>query len=239
MMSKKPLIGVTFDTLETGEFSTYPWYGLRQYYCLTTAKMGGIPFPLIHDHSLIESYLSLIDGLIVTGGGHDIDPTLYGESEIHPTVTVKPQRTAFEIAITKAALQKNIPVLGICGGQQVLNVALGGSLIQHIPEEIPTCVEHLQKNCRTQPAHTVKIAKETLLYSIVGKEEIDVNSMHHQAVKAPGLGLKVNAYASDGVIEGIEAPAYRFCLGLQWHPEFLVTPFDGAIFKAFLEAACA
>lgn len=238
-MSKKPLIGITFDTLETGDFSIYPWYGLRQYYCSTITKMGGIPFPLIHDHSLIESCLSLIDGLLVSGGGHDIDPTLYGDSEIHPTVTIKPKRTAFEIAITKAALEQNLPVLGICGGQQVINVALGGSLIQHIPEEIPTCLDHLQKNCRTEPAHTVKITKETLLYSIVEKEEIHVNSVHHQAVKTLGHGLRTNAYAPDGIIEGIEAPAHRFCLGLQWHPEFLVTPSDGAIFKAFLEAACA
>jgi putative glutamine amidotransferase len=238
-MSKKPIIGVTFDTLEAGEFSTYPWYGLRHYYCSTTAKMGGIPFPLIHDHSLIESYLSLIDGLLITGGGHDINPNLYGDSDIHPTVTLKPERTTFELAIAKAALEKNLPVLGICGGQQLINVALGGSLIQHIPEEIPTCLDHLQKNCRTEPAHTVKITKDTLLYSIVDKEEIHVNSVHHQAVKSLGQGLKVNALAPDGVIEGIEAPAYRFCLGLQWHPEFLVTPSDGAIFKAFLEATCA
>lgn len=236
-MSKKPLIGITLDSLESGNYATFPWYGVRKNYCERVAEMGGIPFPLIHDLGLVDAYLSLIDGLLITGGGHDISPTYYGSETIHPAVTLKPQRTAFELALAKAALERDIPLLGICGGEQVLNVALGGSLIQHIPDEVPDCLEHQQKQPRNESSHTVKISTGTLLHKIVEKEEISVNSVHHQAVKTPGQGVLINALATDGVIEGIEAPAYRFCLGLQWHPEFSITSQDKAIFVAFIEAA--
>lgn len=236
-MSKKPLIGVTFDSLETEKYATFPWYGVRKNYCERVAEMGGIPFPLIHDLGLVDTYISLIDGLVITGGGHDICPTYYGAEETHPTVTLKPQRTAFELALAKAALEKNIPLLGICGGEQVLNVALGGSLIQHIPDEVSDSLNHLQPQRRHESIHKVTVVKETLLHKIVGAEEFSVNSIHHQAVKTPGQGLVVNALAADGVIEGIEAPSYRFCLGLQWHPEFSITSQDKALFMAFLEAA--
>jgi putative glutamine amidotransferase len=235
-MSKKPLIGVTFDSLETGDYSTSPWYGFRKNYCSAIVEAGGLPFPLVHDIELIEDYLSLIDGLVITGGGHDIHPTYYGSQEIHPTVKLKPQRTAFELALAKDALDKNLPILGICGGEQVINVVLGGSLIQHIPDEVPGCLEHLQTHSRYEPSHAVTISKGTLLHKIVGQTEIQVNSVHHQAVKTPGPGVVINAIAPDGIIEGIEAPAHRFCLGVQWHPEFLVTPQDKAILMAFIGA---
>lgn len=235
-MSKKPLIGVTLDSLETEKYATFPWYGVRKNYCECVAEMGGIPFPLIHDLSLVQAYTSLLDGLLITGGGHDISPTYYGIEKIHPTVALKPQRTAFELAMAKAVLEKNIPLLGICGGEQVLNVALGGSLIQHIPDEIPNSLDHLQPQRRNEPIHTITVKQGTLLHKIVKTEEFSVNSVHHQAVKTPGQGVVVNAFAADGVIEGIEAPAYRFCLGLQWHPEFSITSQDKTLFVAFLEA---
>ncbi|MBI2707259.1 MAG: gamma-glutamyl-gamma-aminobutyrate hydrolase family protein [Proteobacteria bacterium] len=236
-MSKKPLIGITLDSLETGDYATFPFYGVRQKYCDRVVEEGGIPFPLTHDLGLVREYVSLIDGLLITGGGHDISPTYYGVEKIHPTVTLKPQRTAFELAIAKAVLEKNIPLLGICGGEQVINVALGGSLIQHIPDEVPDPLDHLQPQRRNELIHTITVKKGTLLHKIVEKDEISVNSVHHQAVKTPGQGIMVNALAADGVIEGIEAPAYRFCLGLQWHPEFAITSQDKALFMAFLEAA--
>src|SRR5579863_3866237 len=115
-MLKKPLIGITLDSNAPGGYSNYPWYALRENYCSSLVDMGAIPFPLTHDNHLVDSYLSLINGLLVTGGDYDLDPTLYGDTTLHPTVKIKPKRTSFEMAITRAALDKNIPILGICGG---------------------------------------------------------------------------------------------------------------------------
>jgi putative glutamine amidotransferase len=237
MMRKKPFIGVTFDAQEGGSYSQFPWYVLRENYCSSVVNAGGIPIPLIHDLDLIEPYLTFLDGLVITGGGHDIDPTLYGVQERHPTVTLKPRRTSFEMEIAKCALKKNLPLLGICGGQQLINVALGGTLIQHIPDEVPHCLDHGQPHSRDNSSHPIRVLQGTRLYQILETEAFAVNSIHHQAVKDPAPGVVINALAPDGVIEGLEAPAYRFCLGLQWHPEFIVTPHDGAIFKAFVEAS--
>lgn len=236
-MSKKPLIGITFDAQDPGGYSQYPWYALRENYCTAIVNAGGIPFPLIHDQELVDDYVSFIDGLLITGGGHDVDPNLYGVSKIHPTVKLKPRRTLFEKEMAQKVLQKNLPLLGICGGEQILNVALGGTLIQHIPDEVPGALQHKQTQNRDEPSHGIQIEKGTLLYQIVGTEELFVNSIHHQAVKDPAPGVVVNARAPDGVIEGIEAPAYRFCLGLQWHPEFEIAPEEGSVFNAFIKAA--
>jgi len=237
-MSKKPLIGVTFDSLETGDFARSPWYGLRQNYCSSVAEVGGIPLPLIHDLTLIDSYLSSIEGLILTGGDYDIDPTFYGMPTRHPTVKTKPRRTTFEMTILAGALERNLPILGICGGEQLINVKLGGTLIQHIPDEITAPLPHEKFKPSSEASHTVQVMKGTHLHQIVKNDGLSVNSTHHQAVKELGQGVVINAVASDGVIEGIEVPAYRFCLGVQWHPEFFVSPQDKVIFEAFLEAVC-
>jgi putative glutamine amidotransferase len=175
--------------------------------------------------------------VVVTGGAFDIDPVLFGAAERHPTVTTKDRRTSFELALTRGALARDLPVLGICGGQQLLNVALGGSLIQHIPDEVVDALTHEQKNPRDQTSHPVAVVAGTRLHAIVGRTEIAVNSSHHQAVKAVGADLVVDAVAPDGVIEGIEDPRRRFCVGVQWHPEYRITASDAALFAAFI-AAC-
>jgi putative glutamine amidotransferase len=128
-------------------------------------------------------------------------------------------------------------VLGICGGQQLLNVVLGGTLIQHIPDEIADALAHEQPNPRNEPGHTVRIVPGTLLHRITGATEMSVNSAHHQAVKKVAPGAVVDATAPDGVIEGIEATGKRFCLGVQWHPEFAIDPGDVKIVAAFIDAA--
>jgi putative glutamine amidotransferase len=174
---------------------------------------------------------------IVTGGGFDVDPALFGEATRHPTVKTKDRRTAFELAAAKGALAEDMPVLGICGGQQLLNVALGGTLIQHIPDEIPDCLPHRQPNPRNEPGHAVRVIAGTLLHRITGVDSLGVNSAHHQAVKAAGPGLVIDAVAEDGVVEGIEDPRRRFCLGVQWHPEFEISEADRRIFRAFIEAS--
>jgi len=129
------------------------------------------------------------------------------------------------------------PLLGICGGQQLLNVALGGTLIQHIPDEVPGALAHEQPNPRDQAGHEVQVTANSLLHRICGAGRLAVNSAHHQAVGAPGDGVRVNAVAPDGVIEGIEAPDRRFCLGVQWHPAYAVSAGDPAIFAALIAAA--
>jgi putative glutamine amidotransferase len=139
------------------------------------------------------------------------------------------------MAYLKSALHRSLPVLGICGGEQLLAVALGGTLIQHIPDSVPDALPHEQTTPHTEPAHPVRILEGTLLHRIAGPT-MRVNTSHHQAVKSPGRAM-VNAWAPDGVIEGIEGAESKFCLGVQWHPEYLVDEGDKAIFAALI-AAC-
>jgi putative glutamine amidotransferase len=237
---KRPVIGFTLDYelgTEAGKgYSRLPYYAIRENYMQSIEKAGGIPIALPHAPHLSDDYLAMIDGLIITGGAFDIHPTLYGDKTVHQTVTVKENRTAFEQAITKGALHHKKPILGICGGEQLLNVILGGTLIQHIPDAIIEALEHEQKNPRTEAGHNVKITENTLLHRITHQTMIAVNSAHHQAVATVGCGVIINAIAPDGVIEGIEYPDHPFCLGVQWHPEYHITPADTAIFTAFVEA---
>jgi putative glutamine amidotransferase len=234
---KRPTIGVTLDSEEPGGYSKFPWYAVRQNYADAVVKAGGLPLFLPHEPDQVEDYLGLIDGLVVTGGAFDIDPALFGAADKHPTVKLKGRRTEFEWKITQRAVATDLPVLGICGGQQLLNVVLGGTLIQHIPDEVKTPLAHEQPNPRDEPGHSVKVEKGTLLYKICGTDALEVNSAHHQAAKAVGPGIKINATAEDGVIEGIEDPRHRFVLGVQWHPEFSISKGDEKIFRAFVEAA--
>lgn len=238
MRSSRPVIGVTLDSEPPAAqgYSLYPWYALRENYMDSIADAGGLPVALAHHASLAGEMLERIDALVVTGGAFDVDPDLYGGGGRHRTVVLKAGRTAAELSLLRGALARDMPVLGICGGQQLLAVALGGTLIQHVPDEVPDALPHEQPNPRHQPGHPVAIRTDTLLHRIVGRDTMQVNSSHHQAVRDPGSGL-VNAHAPDGVIEGIEDPAYRFCLGLQWHPEFLIDPGDARVFAALVDEA--
>jgi putative glutamine amidotransferase len=232
-----PLIGVTLDAEQPGGWSRFPWYALRANYTDAITAAGGLAVALPHDPAMTDALLDRLDGLVVTGGAFDVDPALYGAAEIHATVTLKQRRTEAELALVRGALARDMPVLGICGGQQLLAVALGGTLIQHIPDSIQDALEHEQPNPRDQPGHSVAITPGTKLAQIVGAARMDVNSAHHQAVARPGPHAVVNAVAPDGVVEGVEDTRYHFCLGLQWHPEFLIDPGDRKIFAAFIEAS--
>lgn len=233
----QPRIGITVDAEAAGGYSRFPWFALRQNYSGAVCRAGGLPLLLPHEPSLIEDYIATIDGLIVSGGNFDVDPALFGAGIRHPKVTTKDRRTAFELALTRSAMARDMPVLGICGGQQLLHVALGGTLIQHIPDEIDAAIAHEQPNPRDEPGHTVRIVRGTRLHDVVGVDELAVNSAHHQAAKDAPAGVSVNAVAPDGVIEGIEAAGLRFCIGVQWHPEFELSDGDSALFRAFV-AAC-
>jgi len=241
MSQKRPIIGFTLDhevpdISKEGVYSKLPYYAIRENYLTAISELGGIPLPLMHDEALAETYGQMIDGLVIIGGAFDVSPALYGGGEKHDTVILKEQRTKFEWAITRYALDHKLPILGICGGEQLLNVVLGGSLIQHIPDEVDTDIEHEQPNPRNESGHSVAVKEGSLLHQIAGKETLHINSAHHQAVKEAAPGCIVNAVAPDGVIEGIELEGHPFCLGVQWHPEYHVDEADKKIFEAFLSA---
>jgi putative glutamine amidotransferase len=184
-------------------------------------------------------------GILLTGGG-DVDPSLYGETR-HPTFSAaEPGRDAHEIDLVRRALEADLPVFAICRGVQVLNVARGGTLVQDIASQLPGAVTHRREGTTDQPftlAHEVWLDKGSLLEalmrdSLADVESCQVNSRHHQAIKALGQGLVTVATAPDGVIEAVEDPGHRFCLGVQWHPEnFYRTGEFRALFEGFVKAA--
>jgi putative glutamine amidotransferase len=204
--------------------------------------VGGEPRTL--DSSMpIEQALTGIDGLMLTGGG-DVAPSRYGEAAHESVEEAEPGRDEFEIALTLAARARNLPILAICRGVQVLNVACGGTLVQDIPSQIAGALAHSLPVPQHQPyelAHEVWVDKDSLLAKLMRDrlvdEALEVNSRHHQAVKAVAPGFTATATAPDGVVEAIEDPAARFCLGVQWHPEFFIDPGDRRIFDALI-AAC-
>ena len=241
MRRTRPVIGVTLDSEKPATdarpgYSRYPWYALRENYMDSIADAGGVPVALAHHASLAGETLGRIDALVVTGGAFDVDPELYDGGARHQTVVLKAGRTEAELALLRGALSRDMPVLGICGGAQLLAVALGGTLIQHVPDEVADALAHEQPNPRHEAGHAVAIVPGTLLHRVVGSVRMAVNSSHHQAVRDPGAS-RVNARAPDGVIEGIEDASSRFCLGVQWHPEFLIDPGDVRLFHALVDAA--
>jgi putative glutamine amidotransferase len=201
---------------------------------------GGLPvlLPSSRDEESRTAYVAALHGLVIPGSPADIDPACYGEEPHVRLGPVNLLRTECELRLARLALRHELPVFGICGGAQVLNVALGGSLYQDIPAQIPKAHKH---SGASEPAHTVEIAPGTHLASIVGTHELRVNSLHHQAVKVPGQGLVVSASARDGVIEAVESPDRPFVIGVQWHPERLFTEDEAArrLFTAFVQAATA
>jgi putative glutamine amidotransferase len=238
MSQQPPLIGLTLDADAPSGAAKFARYSIRENYCGTIAAAGGIPVCLPHNVGEIAGLAGRLDGLVVTGGAFDIDPSLYGVDTRHATVATKEGRTAFEWAITQAMLERDKPILGICGGEQLLNVMLGGTLIQHIEDEVSNGhILHEQPNPRHTAGHAVNLAKDSLLRRICGADRLMVNSAHHQAVKNVGPGIIANATADDGVIEGLEDPSKRFCIGVQWHPEFIVDAGDRKLIDAFVAAA--
>ena len=238
----KPIIGFSLDYETEQTYSKLPWFAVRENYCQSVSRYGAVPICLPHELEAVEAYLDMLDGLIITGGAFDVSPALYGVESQHETVSLKENRTAFEWAITKGAIERKIPILGICGGEQLLNVVLGGTLIQHIPDSFPESnIEHEQPNPRNEIGHEAIVTDGTLLHKIVGVNKIEVNSAHHQAIDkiSESQGVIINAISPDNVIEGIELSQklHPFCLGVQWHPEYFVTDADNKIMQAFVEAS--
>jgi putative glutamine amidotransferase len=211
----RPAIGITLDFSKRDQ----ELFSLRDDYVRSVEAAGGLPLVLAPGKpGDAGDLLGRVSGLMLTGGG-DVDPQAYGEVP-HPKLgRVIPERDAFELALVRTALERGLPVLAICRGQQVLNVATGGTLVQDIPSQLPGANDHDPDAERWAMAHAVNILPGTRLRAILGADTVAVNSFHHQAVKDPGRGVVVSARAEDGVVEGIEVPGQPFAVGVQWHPE--------------------
>ena len=243
--SRAPLIGVTADLSDVPangiESAQEPTVFLPRRYCRAIQEVGGIPLilPPIASRNGLCRILQQVDGVLISGGNFDIHPSYYGETPIHALGVIKKDRTEFELELVDLALNRDFSLLGICGGAQTINVALGGSLYQDIASQLPNAVKHEQGTKRDQGGHPVLIHSGTRLKQIVQKRILEVNTTHHQAVRRVGRGLVVNATAEDGLIEGLESSNHRFVLGVQWHPEILSRKnlFQRRIFSSFVSAS--
>jgi len=210
-------------------------------YVAALENAGAIVRELAPESDPLPSALDACDGVLLTGGP-DVDPTEYGDADRHPTLELDATRDAYEIALARQALARDVPLFAICRGAQVLNVAAGGTLVQDIPSQHPTDLVHSRTEQRDAIAHEVTVRPNTCL-SVLLAPDLDhgrmaVNSRHHQSVKRPAPGFVVSADAPDGVVEAIEKPAARFCVGVQWHPEnFWRTGKFSPLFAGLVEAA--
>lgn len=231
----RPQIAITLDYPQEDTYAKTPWYAIREEYLKSVSESGGTPFLLHYHLDNIDDVLSNIDGLMLTGGAVDIDPSLYGEEISSDAVSINKKRSEFEMALFKKAMSRNIPILAICAGEQLMNVVCGGSLIQHIPDDVESALDHHFNTDRHLPRHTVEVDENSKLFRIIGKKEYMVNSTHHQAVKKLGSNIIASAYSSDGVIEAIETTDQNhFCLGVQWHPEYFQSEEDQKLIRYFV-----
>jgi putative glutamine amidotransferase len=232
MSKDRPVIGlVSYGRNEKGQFY------LPATYVDAVRQAGGLPVILPPGDREPQPWLDLVDGVVLTGGG-DIDPELYGGLD-HPTIyLVDAERDHSELALARLAVEEQVPTLAICRGIQVLNVALGGDLVEHVPDVYGEEVIH-RLNPPGPADHSVRVAPDTQLAQIFGQTEAVVRSWHHQAVKRPGKGLRPAAWAPDGVIEAVEAENRAWVVGVQWHPELMVSTdrVQRQLFAAFVDAA--
>jgi putative glutamine amidotransferase len=230
---RRPRIGIPLDLDERRGRHELP-----RAYADAVRAAGGLPVGLpCGDPPLAGEYLTLCDALLVAGGDFDIPPERYGETRRRGCGPARPERTDFEADLAEAALATGLPVLGICGGMQLLNVVRGGSLHQHLPDDLG--VSHEQPAPKDAPSHDVTVVPGTLLARLCGLESLAVNSTHHQAVNRPGSGVVVTGRSPDGVVEAIEIEGHPFALGVQWHPEGLA-PRDvrqAALLRGLVQAA--
>lgn len=238
---RRPSIGITPDVSTPTAEQPLTRYELKTSYADAVFRAGGLPFilPYTDDRFAIDQYLDRVSGVLITGGAFDIPPEAYGEAAKEGMGPTKPVRTSFETELLRSALARNLPVLGICGGMQLLNVHLGGTLFQDIARELPTARPHEQTHDRTHPQHPIDVKDGTLLADCVGKGQLMVNSTHHQAVKTVGPKLVISAVAPDGVVEAIESKGHPFAVGVQWHPELLLEsiPLHLGLYRAFVSRA--
>lgn len=203
-------------------------------------EAGGVPLliPNAYDDRKLAAVLDVVDAVYLPGGV-DVDPYLYGEEPVVGLGEFDPEWDAIDVVAARLALERDIPVLGICRGMQVLNVAGGGTLYQDIPSQVRGALKHAQRGPRWAASHAVEIVSNSRLAGILGTTELRVNSFHHQSVKDAAPGFQITGAAPDGVVEAIESTTHRFALGVQWHPELMVErePMYQALFASLIEAA--
>ena len=229
----KPIIGITPEIAENGNIS------LRYAYTHAIEAAGGIPLllPCTEDEALLEELAAVCHGFVFSGG-EDIDPKYYGEQTLPACGEIAPRRDAFELRLFAKVFPTGKPILGICRGLQLINVALGGTLWQDLPSQMPSPIPHKQTQGDFEHSHCVELLPDSILATVTGKTRIPVNSFHHQAVKTLGRDLAVIAQADDGIVEALHHTCHPFLLALQWHPERLShkDADAAAIFRAFLSA---
>lgn len=219
----KPVIGISGSEIidNSGDFPGYRRSYVNEDYVDSVIKNGGIPFiiPFSENDEVIKMQLDNVQGLILSGG-HDVDPLLYGEQPMQKIGTTWPARDHFDMLLLKLAEQKRIPVLGICRGAQIINVAHGGSLYQDLSYRKEFTLKHEQGTTPDLPTHGMHVEQDSKLAKILGKTDFLVNSFHHQVIKDVAPDLHVSAIAADGVVEGLESDN-GLVMAVQWHPEML------------------
>jgi len=233
-VSLRPRIGISLDTDDAKAR-----YELKRTYVDAVLGAGGLPILVpFCSPEVADEYFSALDGLVLSGGAFDVPPALYGEETKAVCGPLVPERTETELRLLRGAIEGGLPVLGVCGGMQLLNVALGGSLHQDLPADLGIRI-HQQPPPKDVPSHDVEVVAGTRLAALTGAGRLRVNSTHHQAVKAVAPGLLVSARSADGVVEGIELPGHPFALGVQWHPESALRhePRHAAIYGGLVRAA--
>jgi putative glutamine amidotransferase len=249
-MARRPVIGITTQTMHSidgiPEGLPASWM-MNQRYIHAIAEVGGAPvmIPLLGDD--LEALRAVFEGMdgILLPGGVDMDPHTFGEPRGPRLGRIDPARDAVELQLTRWAIEDKKPLLGLCRGSQVINVAAGGSLYQDLEADYPRAIKHdyfpTAGFARDYLAHVVEVVPGSRLGSMLNRSNVKVNSMHHQGVKHLGAGLAVNAIAPDGLIEGIESSNGHFLVGVQWHPESLVDHDAGMrqLFTTFVETSAA
>jgi len=235
---RRPTVGITPDGEGEGESTRY---FVKAAYAEAVLRAGGLPLvlPLSTDAAVVDAYLDRVSAVVVTGGAFDVPPEAYGETPREGLGPTKPLRTTFETLVLQAALRRKLPLLGICGGMQLLNVVLGGTLYQDLHRELPGAKEHEQRNARSQPSHPVDVRDGSALAEVLGRGQLMVNSTHHQAVCKLAPTLRLSAAAPDGVVEAVESTEHPFALGVQWHPELLLQsmPLQLGLYRALVQKA--
>ncbi len=242
-MPARPVIGISASLFsEITSIGTLNHFGNTDGYFDAINLAGGISLMIPLVEGATSDILNLLDGLILTGGG-DIDPLEYGQQQIHNmNWGINARRDRVELDLFSEAMRRELPILGICRGAQLINVALGGTLYQDVHDQFDSTMQHqqhLEGIPKEDIGHAVQVSPGSRLAEVFGAGELHINSFHHQAIKEVGAGLEISATSADGLVEAIEYPQHHWLVGVQWHPEMMFQrhPEQLKIFVAFVQAA--